>query len=117
MSHHNKINYIEIPVKDIGSSKDFFQKVFGWTFQDYGPEYVAIENAGINAGMFLSDDTVVTERGSVLVVMYSHAIEETQSIIESNNGVVVKPIFTFPGGRRFHFKDLNDNEYAVWSDK
>jgi predicted enzyme related to lactoylglutathione lyase len=30
---------------------------------------------------------------------------------------MAKPIFAFPGGRRFHFLDPNGNELAVWSDK
>lgn len=117
MTAHHKINYIEIPVKDVASSKAFFSNVFGWEYIDYGPDYVAITNAGIDAGMFLSDTTISTATGSVLVVFYSDDLDQTQQTIERYDGKVIKPIFAFPGGRRFHFADLNGNEYAVWSDK
>ncbi len=117
MTNHHKINYIEIPVKNISASKTFFNQVFGWEYVDYGPDYVAISNAGIDGGMFLSDSTVSTATGSVLVVLYSNNLEQTQLLIEQNGGKVLVPIFDFPGGRRFHFSDTNGNEYAVWSEQ
>lgn len=116
MSQHHLINYIEIPVKDMETSKDFFAQAFGWSFVDYGPDYASISDAGIDAGLFVSDKTVSTETGSVLVVMYSENLESSETRITGCGGKIVKPIFAFPGGRRFHFADLNGNEYAVWSD-
>ena len=116
MSHHHNINYIEIPVKDIEASKRFFSKVFDWSFVDYGPDYAGIIGAGIDAGLFLSDTTVSASRGSVLVVLYSENLKQSQQSITGQDGEITKPIFTFPGGRRFHFCDPNGNEYAVWSD-
>ena len=35
--------------------------------------------------------------------------------IKASGGTIVKPIFSFPGGRRFHFTDPNGNELSVWS--
>lgn len=116
MNEHEKINYIEIPAKDIEATKAFFTTVFGWSFVDYGPEYTAFSNAGIDGGFFKSDLSASTEIGSALIVFYSKEIEKTQSKIEIAGGSVIKPIFAFPGGRRFHFGDPNGNEYAVWSD-
>ena len=111
-----KINYLEFPSKDLGKTKIFFTEVFAWKFTDYEPEYTAFENAGINGGFFKSDLNVSTENGSVLVVLYSKRLEQTQRKIEKSGGLIIKPIFSFPGGRRFHFSDPNGNEYAVWSD-
>ncbi len=116
MNGHEKINYIEFPAKDIAATKSFFISVFGWRFVDYGPEYTAFFDAGIDGGFFKSDLTVSTDRGSALIVFYSAALETTLTRIENAGGVIIKPIFSFPGGRRFHFKDPNGNEYAVWSD-
>jgi predicted enzyme related to lactoylglutathione lyase len=42
----NTINYVEIPSTDLAESKRFFNQVFGWQFQDFGPEYTAIQAAG-----------------------------------------------------------------------
>ena len=83
---------------------------------DYGPEYVAFDNAGLDGGFFKSDLVATTENGSVLVVLYSATLEDTLERVISAGGVIVKDIFSFPGGRRFHFSDPNGNEYAVWSE-
>ena len=116
MKQHEKINYVEFPAKDIAATKRFFTAVFDWTFTDYGPEYIAFDNEGIDGGFYQSDQKCSTDNGSVLVVFYSEALEKTQAKIEAAGGKIIKPIFTFPGGRRFHFGDPNGNEYAVWSD-
>lgn len=115
MKNHNKINYIEIPSKDIGVSKKFFSDVFSWSFVDYGPEYCSFSE-GIDGGFYKAELSVSTDSGSVLVVLYSQELEATQSKIEECGGKITKPIFSFPGGRRFHFTDPNGNEYAVWSE-
>ena len=116
MQQHEKIDYLEFPSRDIETTKTFFSQVFDWSFTDYGPEYTAFANAGIMGGFYQADLTATTAQGSVLVVFYSKALEQTQAKIEAAGGSVVKPVFSFPGGRRFHFADPNGNEYAVWSD-
>lgn len=116
MKIHNQINYIEIPAKDIKVAKKFFSEVFGWSFVDYGPDYCSFSNEGIDGGFFQAELTVSTDSGSALIVLYSSELEVTQSKIEESGGTIIKPIFSFPGGRRFHFTDPNGNEYAVWSE-
>ena len=116
MNEHEKINYVEFPAKNIEATKKFFTTIFGWSFVDYGPEYTAFSNEGIDGGFFQSELSASTEKGSVLIVFYSKDLEHTQAKIESAGGSIIKPIFSFPGGRRFHFSDPNGNEYAVWSD-
>lgn len=116
MNEHEKKNYVEFPAKDIEATKAFFAEAFGWSFVDYGPEYTAFSNEGIDGGFFKSELACSTEKGSALIVFYSRDIEQTQVKIKGAGGLVIKPIFSFPGGRRFHFVDPNGNEYAVWSD-
>ncbi len=115
MNKHEKINYLEFPARDIEATKAFFSSVFSWRFEDYGPEYVAFLDAGMDGGFFKSDLTVSTSNGSALMVFYSNDLEQTLSKITAAGGTVIKPVFTFPGGRRFHFGDPNGNEFAVWS--
>ncbi len=117
MSAQNHINYLEIPTKDISASKTFFSQVFAWSFKDYGPEYTAFIDAGMDGGFYQSDATVSIVQGSVLVVLYSADLEGTQNKVQDAGGVICKAIFAFPGGRRFHFIDPSGNEFAVWSDK
>lgn len=116
LSKHEKINYLEFPAKDIAKTKQFFSSVFGWTFEDFGPEYTAFSNQGLDGGFFKSDLSTSTKNGSALVVFFSNNLEETLAKIEAAGGGIIKPIFSFPGGRRFHFSDPNGNEYAVWAE-
>ncbi len=114
MSRQEKINYVEFPAKDIASTKYFFEQAFGWTFEDFGPEYTAFSNQGIDGGFFKSDLTATARKGSALIVLLSENLEETQNKIESCGGKISEPIFAFPGGRRFHFIEPSGNELAVW---
>ena len=116
MPEHEKINYLEFPARDLEAVKTFFTQAFGWSFTDYGPEYTSFAGEGLDGGFYRADLSASTAQGSVLVVFYSKELEQTQQKIESSGGSVVKPIFSFPGGRRFHFADPNGNEYAVWSE-
>ena len=116
MNTHEKINYVEFPAKNIQKTKIFFSKAFGWSFTDYGPDYTAFENEGLNGGFYHSELSSSAIHGSALIVFFSQALEETQEKITQAGGTIIQEIFTFPGGRRFHFTDPNGNEYAVWSD-
>ena len=116
MNEHEKLSYVEFPAKDIQATKQFFTEAFSWSFEDYGPEYTAFSNQGLDGGFFRSNLESNTTNGAALLVFYSKDIEATQSKIEQAGGVVVKPSFSFPGGRRFHFVEPSGNEFAVWSD-
>lgn len=116
MKETGKINYIEMPARDIAATKEFFSKTFDWSFIDYGPDYTAIENAGIDGGFFKSDKNANTENGSVLVVLFSKELEQTLAKVKSSGGIIIRDIFSFPGGRRFHFADPSGNEFAVWAE-
>ena len=117
MSNHNKINYVEFPSKDLESTRSFFSKAFGWTFVDYGPEYIAFTGEGLDGGFFKADAAAQTSNGSALIVLYSENLEQSAQQVQDAGATIVKPIFAFPGGRRFHFEEPSGNEFAVWSDK
>ena len=112
-----KINYVEFPAKDLSATKSFFITVFDWSFEDFGPDYIAFSNAGLDGGFFRSDLSSRAEQGAALVVFYSEDLEATLKKVERAGGDIVQAIFAFPGGRRFHFIEPSGNEFAVWSDK
>lgn len=114
---HEAINYVEFPCRDLTASKTFFAAVFGWAFTDYGEQYVAFTDATLAGGFYHSDLAADTRQGSALIVLYSNDLAHTQAKVEQHGGVINKPIFDFPGGRRFHFQEPSGNELAVWSDK
>lgn len=112
-----KINYIEFPACNFSATKAFFSQVFDWQFEDYGPEYSAFSNAGIEGGFYQSDLKSRTQHGAALVVFYTEELEKVLAEIQQAGGEICQDIFAFPGGRRFHFVEPSGNEFAVWSDK
>ena len=118
MNQHEKINYVELPARDLLAVKAFFEQAFAWGFTDYGPEYTAFSNsAGLDGGFYKAPLNSSAEKGSALIVFYSESLEQTLDKVKQAGGLIVKEIFDFPGGRRFHFTDPNGNEYGVWSDQ
>ncbi len=116
MRENGKIDYVEFPARDLKATKAFFKAAFGWTFSDYGPDYVAFAGQGIDGGFFRADMAASTGKGSALIVLYAEDLEDTEAEVKAAGGRIVKPIFSFPGGRRFHFTEPSGNELAVWSE-
>jgi predicted enzyme related to lactoylglutathione lyase len=116
MHQHEKLNYVEFAAKDLPATKAFFQAVFRWTFTDYGPDYMAFSNEGLDGGFYKAEMASSTSNGGALLVFYSNKLEETLANVEKAGGKVNKAIFAFPGGRRFHFIEPSGNEFAVWGD-
>jgi predicted enzyme related to lactoylglutathione lyase len=112
-SHHH-IDYVEFPATDLGPVKAFYGQAFGWTFADYGPTYAAPRNAGLDGG-FQADSEEAPAKP--LIILYSDDLDASLASVAEAGGTIAKPIFDFPGGRRFHFTDPAGNELAVWSDK
>lgn len=108
------MDYIEFSSRDIPSTRNFYEKVFGWTFADFGPAYTSFRDGRLSGG-FRSTESV--PEGGPLVVIYTQDLEALRSRLVASGGKVVKDIFSFPGGRRFHFTDPVGNVLAVWSDR
>ncbi len=114
LMNDNHINYIEFTANDLEAVKAFYIKAFGWTFTDYGPNYTAFSESGLEGGFEQSTTDVVN---GALVVLYHRDLETVKQNIINAGGKISKAIFAFPGGRRFHFTDPAGNELAVWSDQ
>jgi predicted enzyme related to lactoylglutathione lyase len=113
MREDGKIDYVEFPGADLSEIKRFYGEAFGWTFQDYGPAYVAFEGAGLDGG-FDADRGEAVARP--MVVLFARELEAMLEKIRGAGGVITRPILSFPGGRRFHFRDPSGNELGVWSE-
>ena len=109
-----KIDYIEFNVADIARSRTFYGGVFGWTFTDYGPDYCEFQDGRLTGGF--TTLAPVTAKGGPLIILFADDLEDALSRVEKAGGAIVKPIFAFPGGRRFHFTDPDGYELAVWAD-
>lgn len=115
MAENHHIDYVELPAHDLDKVRQFYRDVFGWAFVDYGPDYTAFSNSGLLGGFFRAEQCSRTDNGAALVVLYATDLEQTQARVTEHGGTIVKPIFAFPGGRRFQFLDPAGNELAVWT--
>ena len=113
-AHDRRIDYIEFGATDLPKTKQFYTDAFGWRFTDYGSDYAAFEDGRMTGG-FYKANTVHTS--GVLVILFSLDLAASEMSVRQAGGTIVKPTYSFPGGRRFHFADPNGNELAVWSDR
>ena len=111
--NENKIFYLEFPATDLPATKAFYAGVFGWTFTDYGPDYAAFEDGRL-AGGFTRDNP--GPGTAPLAVIFNKDLEAALARVVAGGGTIVKEIFGFPGGRRFHFADPSGNILAVCTD-
>ena len=113
----NQIDYVEFSADSavaFQASKKFYAEVFGWSFKDWGEDYADTQSSGIASGISLNP----THRtGASLVVIFATDLEAAKARVIKAGGLIVKDIFSFPGGRRFQYIDPAGNELAVWSDK
>jgi len=117
MQVDQKVDYIEFPCADFDAVQSFYEKAFAWSFTDYGPEYRAFTDGNMNGGFRRANLCSSTKNGAALVILYAEDLESTQDRVAASGGTIIQDIFSFPGGRRFHFADPHNNELAVWSDK
>ena len=113
-ANDKRIDYIEFPATDVAATRRFYETVFGWKFQDYGPEYTSFVDGRIAGGFYKAP--AVGPGPGALVVVYAADLAAIEARIVEAGGRIVKPVFTFPGGRRFHFEDPSGNQLAVWSE-
>ncbi len=109
-----RIDYVEFSTTNMEATKSFYSNLFGWTFTDYGPDYANFSDGRLSGGFTLVADVTA---GGPLVVVYAADLESLVSQVEESGGRIVREIFEFPGGRRFHFADPSGNELAAWSDQ
>src|SRR5258705_470749 len=110
---NHQIDYVELPATDLPATKEFYSSVFGWKFEDYGPEYASFFDGRLGGGFHTRGSAPAK---GLLLVIYAEDLGATEARIRAAGGLIVKDTFSFPGGRRFHFTDPNGNELAVWSE-
>jgi uncharacterized protein len=109
-----RIDYIEFAVRSVPDAKKFYGSAFGWTFEDYGPDYASFSDGRLSGGF---QTATKVQTGGPLVIIYTSDLESMEQRVAQAGGAIVRPIFSFPGGRRFHFTDPSGYELAVWSEK
>jgi len=105
-----RLNYLELPVADTARAKAFYAAAFGWTFTDFGPTYAATTSGDTDIGFQAGTEE---QTAAALPVIEVHDLEATKVAIEGAGGTITRAIFAFPGGRRFHFRDMDGHELAA----
>ena len=113
MTLNYRIDYIEFPGADLPAAKAFYAAAFGWTWTDYGPSYAAFDSAGVDGGI---NADPADRAAAPLVVLFATDLEAMHARVLAAGGKITREIFSFPGGRRFHFRDPSGNELAVFSE-
>lgn len=112
--HHHAISYVEFNVTDLPRAREFYERAFGWRFNDYGPDYAGIqapdgerEIGGLGVGRRPGP-------GGPLVLVYSEDLQASQEAVRSAGAEIIKGPYDYPGGSRFHLRDLDGNELGVY---
>lgn len=105
-----RISYLELPVRDVAGSKAFYAAAFGWNFTDFGPDYAATMTGDSDLGL---NGDASQWTAQLLPVIQVGDLEASLEQVEQAGGTVTLPIFAFPGGRRFHFRDPAGHELAA----
>jgi predicted enzyme related to lactoylglutathione lyase len=109
-----RIDYVELPSATAHElTRAFYAKAFGWEFADYGPTYSATTNGTTDVGLQGDPEDALS---APLPVIRVDDLEGAFDAVGKAGGLIAKPIFAFPGGRRFHFIDPSGSELAVWSE-
>ena len=107
-----RIDYVELPsVTAHELTRAFYAKAFGWTFTDFDPDYAATEGGTVDVGLNGHQEDALS---APLPVVRVTALETALEAVCDAGGIIARPIYSFPGGRRFHFIDPGGNELAVW---
>ena len=113
----NAVDYVEIPSRDVAKSKAFFTALFGLKFTDYGPDYVSFEDGRLSGGFYTADKVSSVASGAAIIIFYTEHLEGLRERASALGATITRDIFSFPGGRRFHFAEPGGSEFSIWSDK
>ena len=105
-----RFNYVELPTGDIAAARAFYERAFGWSLTEFSPAYAATVTGDTDVGL-QADPNEATK--APLPVIEVEDLEAALKAVCQAGGRIVRPIFAFPGGRRFQFLDPSGNELGA----
>lgn len=113
MRDEGRVDYVEIPVTDLDRTRAFFEQLYGWEFQEWGPDYYSFSDGRLDGGFRRAAEPAPAS--GVLLVFYSQDLERDYARVKQLGATISQEIFDFPGGRRFHFVEPAGTEFAMWT--
>ncbi|MEV5574275.1 VOC family protein [Spirillospora sp. NPDC052269] len=115
-------NYIDIGIPDIARAKAFYGELFGWTFQDLGPDAMGYEAVMLDGRMIAGMVQVSGEDtgGSHWWNLYFSTDDADATIkrVTDAGGEVVQPVGdVFEHGRMAMLKDPTGAQFGLWQGK
>ena len=108
-----RIDYVELPSATAHElTRAFYARAFGWSFIAFGGDYSATEGGVVDVGLNGQREDALS---APLPVVRVSDLDAALDTVCDAGGIIARPIYSFPGGRRFHFIDPGGNELAVWS--
>jgi uncharacterized protein len=105
------LDYLELPSSDAKTSRGFFQQAFGWSFADYGGSYAEIRDAGLLLGVNADPED---KSAAPIAVIRTDDLAKAERAVIAAGGVITRPAYDFPGGRRFYFREPGGAELAIY---
>jgi uncharacterized protein len=116
----NPVNWFEIPVKDVGRARKFYEKVFDkeLTPEKMGEYDIAFfpmeQGAPGSAGMLIKGETYEPSHAGTVIYFSVNDIEDTLRRINANGGKTVFPKKSIGQyGFIAHFEDTEGNRLAL----
>ncbi len=112
----NHFNYIELRVADpaeLARTRDFLSEVFGWSYKMWTDEYADTADSGMVSGLSAEQEAATIP----LPAIETDDLEAMYNRVTKAGGVVTQEIWSYPGGRRFNFREPSGNEIAVFTEE
>ena len=114
----SQVAHFAINANDVSRARRFYEKVFGWKFEAYGPpDFFMVTEASATAHVNLRGSLQKRRelvKGTAMTgfecTISVDDIQRTKTAIEANDGKIVMPICTLAGiGRLLFFQDPEGN--------
>lgn len=104
-------DFLELPTTGLAAAQAFYAAAFGWAMTGFGPTYACTMTGDVDIG--LQADPAERTSAPLIAIRVADA-DAALAAVTAAGGTVTRPIFAFPGGRRFHFRDPSGNELAAY---
>ncbi len=111
----NKLAHFAIEAEDVNRARLFYEKVFEWRFEPWGPpEFYLIHNAGIHGALQKRQVPLPEGRKGFECSIAVNDLDKSMTIIQTAGGTIIGTKHTIPSiGSLVQFLDTEDNQAII----